>query len=146
MRKKAVRRQGRKRLTREQLEAQFETMLGELEAEKAIRRQAEAQAKIEASKRQFAEAETKRMRQDVVRMFVRPEETPLDRYRRLAVSFELETRYLMPRKGETMKGALENWASRNGWTSEELWSEYKRKRPAGFHASILGKLSRLRAA
>jgi hypothetical protein len=133
-------RPGRKRISREELERQFDMMLGELAAEKAIRRQAEEQARQ-------AEAETKRLKQDVVRMFVRAEETPTERHARLAISFELETRYLMPRKGETMRGALENWASRNGWTSEELWTEYKRVRPAGFHKTILDKvMSRLKAA
>lgn len=118
------RRPSRKKLTRAEIERQFDDLLSELEAEKAIRRKAEAEAK--------------RLKKDVARLFSRPEETPTQRYKRFAVSFELETRYLMPRKGESMRAALENWASRNGWTSEELWAEYKRKRSPGFHGGMTG--------
>lgn len=104
-------------------------MLGELEAEKALRRR--------------AEATTKKLQKDVARMFMRPEESAPQRYKRFAISFELETRFLLPRQGESMRAALENWASRNGWTSDELWAEYKRRRPAGFHKSVLQQLAGL---
>jgi hypothetical protein len=107
-------------------------MLRELETEKALR--------------QAAEAEKRKLQKDVARMFMRPEETPTERHARLAISFEVETRYLLPRKGENMRGALENWASRNGWTSDELWTEYRRTRPPGFHKAIMEQVFGKKAA
>jgi hypothetical protein len=106
--------------------------LRELEAEKALRQQ--------------AETEKRELQKDVARMFMRPEETPSARQARLAVSFDIETRYLLPRRGENMRGALENWASRNGWTSDELWAEYRRTRPPGFHKSIMEQVFGRKAA
>ena len=96
----------------------------EKEFEKILAQQRELQLENLKLKGQL-----KKVRDEVVEMFARPAENREQRERRLRISFQLEAENLLPRRGQTKKQALEEWATRNGWSSAEMWAEYRRNHP-----------------
>ena len=114
-RKPPVKRTGRKRITIAQLEAQFAQTLLETRAQ-FLEMRKEDQRKYDVLAKEFVELH-------------RPSREGVEKKRllaKLAINFELETKNLMPRKGQTKQDALKEWSIRNNWTSKELWAEYRR--------------------